>query len=94
MNEIDARERGLGKPREQALRIIEVQPNILQPFGVDPGKRLRHTVDERFDANEADVRPRFRLGQHRFAAAKADFEANRGDRFAKQGGELGRRPPA
>src|SRR5215471_17419612 len=34
MNEIDSTERRVGEPRDQAKRIIEMQPNILKAFGL------------------------------------------------------------
>ena len=93
MNEIDPGKRRIGKPRDQGKRIIEVQPDVLKAFGLDASERLGHAIDERFDANKADVAMRFGLGKHRFAAAKTDFETDRRDRLDKQQGELGRRWP-
>ena len=76
MNEIDPGERRIGEPRDQSKRIIEIEPNILKAFGLDARERLGHAVDERFDANKADVPVRFGLRKHRLAAAKTDFETN------------------
>ena len=91
MNEIDSGERRIGEPGDQAKRIIEMQPNVLKAFGLDASERLGHAIDERFDANKADMPMRFGFGEYRLAGAKPDFETNRRDWFDKQRAELGRR---
>ena len=47
---------------------------------VDRGERLRHAVDERLDADEADARIGLRLRDQMLGAAEADFEPNVVDR--------------
>jgi hypothetical protein len=66
-----------------------MQPDILQLAAFDGRKRLGHAVDERLDADEAGARPRLRLRDQIFAAAKADLELNVVDRNRKKRAKLG-----
>ena len=71
--------------------VIEVQADIAQSGRLDGGERLGHAVDEGLDANHSGLRPCGRLGDHVFAAAKADLELNFFHRHGEQCPERGGR---
>src|SRR6516225_1064702 len=84
MDEIDPHQRCVGKPGNQANSVVKMQSHIAEALGLDRRKRFGHAVDKRFYAKKADLRMSLGLREHRFAAAEADFELNRSDRFGKQ----------
>ena len=76
--------RRIGKPCDQGGGIVEMQTDILKLLAFNGGEGLGHAVDEWLDSKNADVAPLRGLRNHRFAAAKADFQHDTGDRHRKQ----------
>ena len=92
MDQVDARQRLLGKPCDQAHRIVEMQTDIAQAVRFrSPASALAMPLTK----GSTPIMPvcgcPLRLRDHRFAAAETDFERNFGDRHRKQLAEIYRR---
>ena len=68
-----------------------MQPDVVERARLDSGERLGHAVDERLDADEADLRLPRGFGQQVFAGAETDLQADAIDRDREQRGQLARR---
>src|SRR5690606_38921190 len=82
----DAPDGARGQARQNAHRIVVPDAQVGNAVLLNPGKELRHAVDEGLAADETDVRVLASPGEQVLAAAEADLEPDVADRMRKEAG--------
>ena len=94
MDQVDPRERAGRCPGQQFGGVAGKQADIADVVGFDLGQDLRHAVDVRFAADEAEIWKGERLRHQMFAAAESDlepcFKSRAVERAVEQFGEVAR----
>ena len=93
IEEIDLGDGGCREPGQQIDGVAGIKPDVVESTRLDLCQDFRHAVDERFAADEANLRVRGGSRDQILAAAEPDFEANRIQRTRKHVRKIGRRRP-